>query len=256
MIGYIYKIIHKTDASVLPYIGSTKQTLSSRMSGHRTNFKRWEEGEKTFCTSFNLFKSYGVGNFIIIELSRYEVVDKQELLKYEQEWIDKIDCCNKLRAVALSHQEYRELNKDKIGEYEKKYRELNKEKFIEYREKNKEAISVYGKEYREKNKETIGLRTKKYRNQNKDKISERMKEYYQKNKDLIIEKREIYYQNNEDVILQKRKDYRNNNKEHITEKKKVRCECECGENVNKNDVARHRRTLKHCANMFQLLPQV
>jgi len=71
-----------------------------------------------------------------------------------------------------------------VKEYQKKYRELNKEKRkeinkkhkLEYYYRNKDKIKKQRKKYREKNKEKI----KEYRKKNKEKIKEYNKKYMKK----------------------------------------------------------------------------
>lgn len=135
MICYVYKIIHTSRDDILPYVGSTKEKLSLRMSKHRSLFKRWKEGNTTYCAAYELFDEYGVENFIIVELGRYEVSDKQELRKYEQEWIEKTRCCNKVRALGLGKKEqdakYYQRNREKIIKNVREYAANNKEKISE-----------------------------------------------------------------------------------------------------------------------------
>jgi hypothetical protein len=172
MLGYVYKIIHTSRDDILPYVGSTKEKLSQRMSMHRCLFKRWKEGNTTYCAAYELFDEYGVENFIIVELSRYEVSDKQELRKYEQEWIQKINCCNKIRALGLG-------------------------------KKGQDA------------------------------------DYYQRHKENI--KKNV-------------REYAANNKEKISQRNKTKVVCECGFEGTKHHIHRHRGTINHIKNMFQLLP--
>ena len=104
------------------------------------------------------------------------------------------------------------VNKYIPGRTKEEYREQNKEKMKEYREQNKEHIREYEKEYRE---------------QNKEHIREQKKEYYEQNKEKI-------------------KEYREQNKEKINEdRRKQKIVCECGSEVRKDNLARHKKTKKH-----------
>ena len=49
-------------------------------------------------------------NFKIIELERVDIEDLEELRKYEQKWIDKLDCVNK-QAAYLTEEQRRERKK-------------------------------------------------------------------------------------------------------------------------------------------------
>ena len=93
----------------------------------------------------------------------------------------------------------------------KENKETIKEKIKEYREKNKETIKEKNKEYYGENKETIKVREKLYREKNKEKIRERKKRYYEKIKEKISE-----------II-----------------------KCECGCDITKCLLIRHKKTIKH-----------
>lgn len=99
--GYIYKIRHiiEPEDVVLPYIGSTWTSLSNRFCQHKWLYKKWLESGGKECATYKLFTDYGIDSFEIIELERYDVEDKQQLRKWEQYWMNQIQCCNKVRAV-------------------------------------------------------------------------------------------------------------------------------------------------------------
>lgn len=67
---------------------------------------------------------------------------------------------------------------------------------------------------------------KEYKLKNKDKIKEQTKEYRLKNKDKI-------------------KEYCLKNKDKIKERNKVRTICDCGLDVTKNDISKHKKTKRH-----------
>lgn len=114
MIGYVYKIVHSSNPSVVPYIGSTTQRLSKRMTWHRADYKKWKNGKYNKVSVFDNFEAYGITNFRIIEIARYEVLDSQELRKHEQSWMDKMICCNKSFAYGRDLKKKREC-KRKLG---------------------------------------------------------------------------------------------------------------------------------------------
>ena len=193
--GKIYCLrSHQTD---LVYIGSTVQSLSKRIGGHRDKYKGWLKGTSNYVTSFEIIK---YDDHYIELVENYPCKTKAELERCEGQIMrDTENCCNKV-IVGRTGVEYRQDNKEKIAEYYQK----NKEKFAEYAQKNKERIAKRQAEYRAKNKE---------------KITERMVDYhvqwYAKNKDKIAEKR----------------------KEKVT--------CECGSEVIRNGLPRHRKSKKH-----------
>tara|TARA_Y100000385_G_C12748731_1_gene489982 strand:- start:27 stop:533 length:507 start_codon:yes stop_codon:yes gene_type:complete len=81
-------------------------------------------------------------------------------------------------------------------------------------------------------------RTEEYKTQYR---KEYKKEYSKTNKDKISESSKLYYINNKDKI----KVYRETNKNKISEQKKVRVICECGYEVGKYDIEKHRKTQRH-----------
>ena len=131
--GKIYKLwCHEINDI---YIGSTTQSLSQRLSGHKL----------LDCSSKILFEK---SNNVKIELiESYPCKNKMELNRKENEYIRKNDCINKLIA------------NQKQKDYNKKYYEDHKEKVLEkikeFNIKNKNEIAEKKKEYYEKNKVEI-----------------------------------------------------------------------------------------------------
>jgi hypothetical protein len=80
------------------------------------------------------------------------------------------------------------------------------------------------------NKQIAGRTNKEYREDNKEYKKEFNKEYYQENKEKIKEYK---------------KEYREDNKEKIKEYISEIVFCECGCNVIRNNIERHKRSLKH-----------
>jgi adenylate kinase family enzyme len=100
-------------------------------------------------------------------------------------------------------------------------------------------------EYRQKNKEFITEQMAEYYQNNKEVIAERQAEYYQNNKEVIAENKAKYRQKNKEVIAEKMSEYYQNNKEVIAEKMALKVVCECGSEVNKSNLIRHKKTQKH-----------
>ncbi len=122
------KIYLIEDCDSLKYVGSTTQTLNSRLSQHKTH-KRI--GKTVSSCKLNLNDS------VITELERCDESNRNER---EQYWIDRIDCVNQINAI----HDQKQYNK----EYLEKNREQIKEKKREHRENNKEQIKEYMKQYR------------------------------------------------------------------------------------------------------------
>tara|TARA_R100000951_G_C2640034_1_gene180617 strand:- start:1318 stop:1911 length:594 start_codon:yes stop_codon:yes gene_type:complete len=156
----IYRIVSNATDKV--YIGSTYQALSSRMSGHRKEFKRYMNGLVTaFCTSYSILE-YGDAEIILIENCPCET--KEELRARERFHIENNNC----------------VNKNIPGRGKKEY-------LREYYGKNKEIMNAKQREYYEKNKETISTKQREYHEENKEIINAKHREYYEKNKEVISE---------------------------------------------------------------------
>ena len=82
---------------------------------------------------------------------------------------------------------------------------------------------------------------KEYREDNK----EYYQEYYEKNKEQIAEQKKEYKKKNKEKIKEKDKEYRENNKEKIKNKKAEKITCECGVELRKDHLSRHKNTKKH-----------
>ncbi|CAK5084918.1 unnamed protein product [Meloidogyne enterolobii] len=104
---------------------------------------------------------------------------------------------------------YRQNNKEKLKEDNRKYREANKEKRREsgrkYREDNKERLKESNRKYRENNKEKLTESNRKYKQNNKEKRREADRNYSQNNK----EKRKEYFQNYREKMKNKKENLKN-----------------------------------------------
>jgi len=93
--GKIYKIIADTEEEFLPYIGSTIQKLSKRMTQHRDNYKLFTEGkDRIRSKACDLFQKFGVKNCHIILIENYPCNTIEELTSRERYWYDNIKNCN------------------------------------------------------------------------------------------------------------------------------------------------------------------
>ena len=193
--GKIYKVVN--DVNGMTYYGSTTQTLSRRMSGHRKDYKRGK------CKTYELWGNIEDCKIYLIELCPCDL--KIELERRERYYIENNDCINKV--IPLRNiKEWREVHKEEIALKAKEYNEANKEqislKVKEYRDNNKEKIAFKKKEYYEANKEQRLLKVKEYNEANKEKISLKKKEYNEANKEKIsLQKKEYYKQKKLSIVL-------------------------------------------------------
>lgn len=81
---------------------------------------------------------------------------------------------------------------------------------------------------------------------------DKAKEYREANGDIINEKQRQNYSENKEQYANKAKNYRQQNKAIISERRSQRIICECGKDVNKDHLSRHKKTTEH----LQLLNQI
>ena len=164
--GQIYRIVCNITGKI--YVGSTIQSLSCRLTEHRSQYKKFKEGEtvkKKYVTSFQIIEQ---GNYEIVLIEKFPCESKTELHRRERHFIENLQCVNKV-IPTRTYKEWCVDNKEKIVEQDKMYYQANKKHFREYYQANKEQT----KQYQEENKEHI----KKYR-----------EAYYEKNKEQIAVK--------------------------------------------------------------------
>ena len=108
-IGRVYSIRSHTRPELV-YYGSTKETLSRRMAGHRHNYKRFLAGTYEFITSFRLLE-LGDAKIELVELVEY--TEKSQLIAVESRWIREHECVNKVQP-ARTQAQYRVDNRGAI----------------------------------------------------------------------------------------------------------------------------------------------
>lgn len=219
----IYKLI--SAQTPLIYIGSTYQTLYSRMSGHRRDYNYYVVGNGSDLNSkrSNLdILQYNDTRIVLIE--RFPCKSREEMVAREQYWIDKtLNCVNNYRAKGLPKREadkvYYEANKERILQKQKDDYHNNKPK---YQQKSKDC--------RERNKEAIKIAKKIDYEKNKDHYTDYKKKWYLKRREQEMEKRKVWYQANK-------------------EKLSVKVRCACGVNISNNHLRKHMKTPRHFALM-------
>ena len=149
MLIYCYKIVNVLDDKI--YVGSTRQKLSSRLSGHRVQMKK---GNNT--KIYQHMREIGIDKFSIIELDRREVMDRQDQLKFEREYYDKLKPELNMILPYNSHSEHlararkiqskwRLNHSEKVREIKSKWYKNNSEKVREMQSKWYKAIKKSGR---------------------------------------------------------------------------------------------------------------
>ena len=145
----IYKIVDNTNDNI--YIGSTCKTLKTRLSVHKSDYKRFLKGLYNNVKSFDIIKN---NDYKIELLEDCNIKTKQELLTREKYYIKNNDCLNKNtpgrtdKEIQQYQKEYYNDNKDKLDIIHKAYNETNKEKLKE------KFICVCGGNYTHSQKST------------------------------------------------------------------------------------------------------
>ena len=137
--GKIYSIrSHLTDDV---YIGSTVQSLSNRLAGHKKGYKQWLNKKITYTSSYQIIEKDYECYIELIE--NYSCNNKEELHKREGEIIRATTCINKI-IPGRTKKEYEKDNKEQISELKKQYHHNNKqqlnEKSKQYYNNNKEQL--------------------------------------------------------------------------------------------------------------------
>ena len=188
--GKIYKIVCNITGEV--YVGSTcMPTLAKRLADHRSDLKRFNDGKMNNIVSS--FKIIERGNYYIDLLESYPCSSRDELLKKEREYFDKIECVNKYRPY-ITREEHREQALKNNREYQQdncgRLKETHKQYYIDNRDV---LIKNSRVNYREKREQINEERKKKYE-ENKDIINEKRRIYREKNKDKINEYGRLFHQ--------------------------------------------------------------
>ena len=221
--GKIYKIISSTSNYV--YIGSTTNTLSTRFSLHKSQYKSGKNKNLSM-----IFDNNNIDNCYIELIKNYPCSCRNELEREEGIEIRKINNDTSTKEICLNY--------NIAGRTQKEYNQDNKEKINKIRkqwyENNKETINEKQKQYYEDNKETIVETKKQWYENNKEIILEKQKQYYENNK----EKKKQWYDDNKEKILENQKQYYNNYKEE-------KYTCECGKTSTITLKLRHEKSKKH-----------
>jgi len=181
--GQIYAIIDEEGMEV--YIGSTCNELYKRWNGHK--------GDAIKKPNVPIYKyimeNGGFEKFRIVLVEDFPCTCKKELLRREGEVIKAINPIGNRKIAGRTNAEWREDNKERIQERDRKYYEQNRKKIRECQ-----------REYYEQNKEMNLERLREYYEQNRKRIREYQREYHQKNKEKICERHRENYRKKENEL--------------------------------------------------------
>ena len=212
------------------YIGSTINSLSKRMEGHRAEYTKYKNGKCNCVSVFSLFDEYGVENCKIEWVEDYPCNSKKELEAREGKHQKENDCINK-RIAGRTDKQYYDDNRDEILKQKK-----------EYYNEHVEEIKHRNKNYYETNRAQVLEQREKYRQEHQEELKEYFKQRYDKKKEDICEKAKQYRKNNLEHV---REIERKNYYETKRVKRMTKYTCECGETLSHASKWGHQKTMKH-----------
>lgn len=130
------------------YIGSTTKDLDKRLLKHKAAFTCYLKNIGKYYTGLDIFKGVDVKIVLLEDLG---IVKRNFRLKKEREYMDKINCINKVRPQitdeerALLLQAHHQKNMD--NNYHKIYYSTNREKYKQYYEDKRQDILAKKKVY-------------------------------------------------------------------------------------------------------------
>lgn len=140
----IYKIVDNTTGNV--YYGSTTEKyLSSRLSGHRFNFKKNRPGSAN-----DIIKN---DDYDMILLELFPCNNKDELLKRERYWIENNKCVN----IKIPYRTQKERYDIKKEEQKKIYKDKKDERLL-YQKKHNAYQKSWGGDLRSNNNNLLRIK--------------------------------------------------------------------------------------------------
>jgi len=240
--GKIYKLVC-TDGHY--YIGSTINTLNFRFNNH----KRAAKLEDATQPSYLYINTIGWENVKIELVEHYSCNSKKELLKKEDDYIQKAKkdplCLNYKRA---------HIPIEEHAEYIKTYLVKNKEKIVTYKKK-----------YRKENAEAIAEYNKLYVEEHAEAVKEARKTHYEENKEATLASNRLYVETHKEAVNEYKKKWAKENYAKLAPAKKAAHDaktaarvlrdktsltCECGGTYIPPHKERHFKSKKHLAATF------
>lgn len=229
----IYKLCCKDTEIKDEYVGSTTN-FKLRKNGHKSCCMNVESKNHSLLVYQCIRQNGGFMNWDMVEVEKYSATDKKDLHKRERYWIELLKTTLNKTVPTRTQKEYIEENKSRTQKVCK-----------EYREKHKDTLKKQKKEWAEANKESIAEKSKEYRQKNKDQLKIKKLEYRKTNVDKKHDYDKAYREKNIEMLKIKKHDYYAKNKEKIAERDKITFICECGKELQKADITRHRKTQSH-----------
>ena len=228
--GKIYKLLNTENDEV--YIGSTTLPLHKRLYYHRKNSRLGHSSRV-----YNHMRELGVDKFYIELIEDFPCTNNSMLEAREGVFIREIGTLN-MRIEGRSRQEWAQDNAQRIKEQRAKHHIENKQRLNEisakYQKDHKEEISKQRAEFRRKNKDKLKEANAKYRAENAQKIKEQKAKYQIENKQRLNEISAKYYKEHKEELNKKHRAYAS-----------VKIMCECGCEIRRDSLTKHKKTQKH-----------
>jgi hypothetical protein len=248
---YTFYKITCNEENDFTYVGSTIN-FKSRKCQHKSTCSQQNDKNHNVKVYLTIREFGGWDNWTMSPIENLECASKIDALIREQYWIDefkpKLNCNNayglnndnmKMENAKKNREVYREKNRDKKKEQNRKYRAENRDKISEQKketyQKNPEFYIEKSKKYGYENRDIIKARRRQqrleteesekeiektmkkiYYEDNLTRFKERSKEYYEKNRELLITNTKEYRTKN----LEKIKKYRTDNRDKITARRR------------------------------------
>ena len=175
--GKIYRLVCNNTGQ--QYIGSTTQSLSQRLGGHKAAYKMFLEGKRIKkLTSFSILSE---NNFEIILIEDYPCENKNQLERRERHFIETIECVNKVKPAQTReellewHKQYTKEHAAELKEYNQQYRKEHQEELakskIEFYQEHKEEILKYQSDYYQEHKEEKLKYSRDYGQKHKEELA-------------------------------------------------------------------------------------
>lgn len=261
-LGYVYRLVC-SDVDVKEiYVGST-DSLRNRKATHKCACTNPDHDDYNFLVYRYIREHGGWDNWIMVVIETFEYNEKYELKTRERYWIETLHATLNCQIPTRTKAEYYQDNADAISEQSKLAYAANPEpkkaSAKQYALTHQEEVKAHKKQYYAANAETIAETQKAYYEENKNVILAKQSEYFQCEcgKQITIGKKSRHVLSarhltavgatiTEPVIavkLEQRKEkerkQRVKDSEYIT--------CECGQQITRNKLNRHRSSARHLA---------
>ena len=113
--GKIYQLVCNTSGN--QYIGSTTQSLSQRLGGHKATYNSYIGGKSI--RPISAFSILAENNFEMILIEEFPCENKNQLERRERHFIETMECVNKVKPAQT---------REESIQYERRYRQQHREK--------------------------------------------------------------------------------------------------------------------------------